>query len=547
MEGEHVRIIVIGAVAAGTSAAAKARRNNDAAEIVIYEKDLFISYAICGMPYFIGGEVEDIDELTPRDVEFFKKKHNIDVFIGHEVIDVDVDLKTVTVKNLTTQTIIVDKYDKLVFSTGATVAKPNIEGLDKPNVFFLRTIANAQDIKHYIKVNNPKNAIVVGSGFVGFEIMENLMHLGVDVTLLDAADKLTKNLDADMAKYLEKILLGKNVKVLTSQHITQITDEGIKLANNTTLATDMIIMATGVRPNVDLAKSVGIVIGEMGGIKVDRHMKTNIDDVYACGDCIETFSRVTGGVVYQAMATVANKTGRIAGDNLTGGTSFYAGGLGTGIFKLFNYTIASTGINEAEAISLGYDIQVCHNIKPNKPLYMDGKEMVIKAIADKKFGRLLGVQIIGQDGVDKRIDVFATLITYEAKVQEIFDIDLAYAPPFSTTKDPVIYTGMILDNALNNECPLIRADDIHKLGAEVQIVDVRSNSDYINKGHVEGAINIPHAKLRDNLDKLNKDKPVVVYCNKGVTGNAAQNILINNGFKYVYNLSGGQKFYKGTR
>lgn len=311
----------------------------------------------------------------------------------------------------------------------------------------------------------------------------------------------------------------------------------------------MVIMATGIKPNVTLAKKAGVEIGVTGAIKVSTKMETSIKDIYACGDCIETFSIVTGKPVYRPLGSTANKTGRIAGDVVTGGNLEYKGNLGTGIFKLFNMTIANTGLTEMEAIKEGYEIAICHNIKPDKPSYFQGKEMVIKAVADRKTEKLLGVQIVGYDGVDKRIDIFATLITYGAKVNELFHLDLAYAPPFSTTKDPVHYTGMILDNALNKNRLTITAKDTENLiknEEKIQIIDARDSKQY-TESHVDSAINIPHSHLREKLKELDKNITTITYCNKGVTGNAAQNILINHGFKKVYNLSGGHKFYKSIK
>jgi rhodanese-related sulfurtransferase len=275
-------------------------------------------------------------------------------------------------------------------------------------------------------------------------------------------------------------------------------------------------------------------------------MRTNIIDVYACGDCIQQFSVITGKAIYRPLGSTANKTGRIAGDCATGGDLEFRGVLGTGIFKVFDMAVAQTGLSEKEAKELGYPIVVNHNIKPNKPEYLGGKEMVIKGIADKETGRLLGVQIVGFEGVDKRIDVFVTAITFKAKAEDLFHLDLAYAPPFSTTKDPVMYTGMILDNAINRGRQLITAQELEELkesGKKVQIIDARVSKQY-DSGHVDSARNIPHAKLRDAISELEKDTITVTYCNKGVTGNAAQNILLNNGIKEVYNLSGGHKQYK---
>lgn len=542
-----MRIVIIGAVAAGTSAAAKARRNDDFAEIIIYEKDKDISYSGCGLPYYIGGDVEDINELTPRDVKFFKDKYDIDVRIQHEVISIDPDKKTLVVKNCLTNETFEDFYDKLVLATGASPFIPKIEGIDKKHVFFLRNVENARNIKAFIEEYKPTKAVIAGTGFIGFEVLESLVNFSMDVTIVEVADKITPNLDNDMASFLENTLAKRGVKILKSTSINQILDKQIILSNENILDADLVIMATGVRPNVALAKNIGVKLGVTGAIEVNNRMETNIKDIYAAGDCIETFNAITEKPVYRPLGTTANKTGRIAGDVLSGGSLTYRGNLSTGIFKLFDLSIGSTGLSEKEALSEGYDVEVVHNIKPNKPSYMNGQEMVIKAIADRSSKRLLGVQIIGYEGVDKRIDVFATLLTYKATVDELFHLDLSYAPPFSTTKDPVHYTGMILENAISNGRPILNPNKIEDFGEDLQIIDTRSEKDYQSKGHVENAINIPHSKLRDKLNELDINRPVVTYCNKGTTGNATQNILINRGFKSVFNLSGGHKFYSGSR
>ncbi len=279
-------------------------------------------------------------------------------------------------------------YDKLIIATGAEPFMPNIKGIDRGNVFFLRNVQSAKNIKSFIEEKKPQHAIIAGTGFIGFEMLENLMSGGVNVTIVEKQNKITANLDEDMA--------------------------------------------TGVKPNIKLARDAGIEIGITGAIKVTTKMETNIKDIYACGDCIETFSMVTGKPIYRPLGSTSNKTGRIAGDVVTDGTLEYRGNLSTGIFKIFDITVANTGLSEKEAICEGYDIAICHNTKPDKPTYFNGREMIIKAIADKKTERILGVQIIGYEGVDKRIDVFATLITYGAKIDELFHLDLAYAPPFST-------------------------------------------------------------------------------------------------------------------
>ena len=551
-----MRIVIIGAVAAGTSAAAKARRNDDFAEIVIYEKDQDISYSGCGLPYYIGDEIKDIEELTPRDAKFFDEKYDITVKTQHEVTHVNMIHKRLTIKNLVTGETFNDYFDKLILATGARPFVPKIDGIDQKHVFFLRNVQNAIAIKTFIQKHKPKSAIIAGTGFIGFEVLENLLPWNIKVKVVEVMNKITPNLDEDMALLLENKLIEKGIEIIKGTGITEIHEDCVTLSSGKVEDADMVILATGVRPNVDLAKAMGLRLGTTGAIWVDDTMRTSHQDVYAAGDCIETYNSITKQAVYRPLGTTANKTGRIAGDNISrdnisrdnnsGGLMHYHGNLSTGIFKLFDLSIGSTGLSETEARKAGYDIEVIHNIKPHRPSYFNGEEMVIKAIADRTSKQLLGVQIIGTEGVDKRLDVFATLITYHAKVDELFHLDLSYAPPFSTTKDPVHYTGMILDNAIERNRKILSNTELDKIKG-LQIVDARTDKDYLKKGHVENAISMPHAELRKRLNELDPKKPVVTYCNKGTTGNAAQNILINRGFKQVYNLSGGHQFYKATR
>ncbi|MGI5906381.1 MAG: FAD-dependent oxidoreductase [Candidatus Pararuminococcus gallinarum] len=543
-----MRIVIIGAVAAGTSAAAKARRNNEDAEIVIYEKDSFISYSGCGMPYYIGDEVESADQLVPRTPAFFKSKYNVDIHILHEVLSISPDIKSITVKNMTTGDEFIDHYDKLVIATGARAVVPPIKGADGPNVFTLRNINDMNRIKSHIDLTQPRAAVIIGTGFIGLEVCENLKRLGIEVTMLEKLSQVTPGLDADMAIYVQDHIVKNGVSVLTGVSAFEITNSSVVLSDGTEIKADMVLVSTGVRPNTELAAAVGIDLGASGAIRVNTKMETNLPDIYACGDCTQQFHVVTGKPVYRPLGSTANKTGRIAGDSMTGGGLEFRGILGTGIFKIFDMTVAQTGLSEREAHELGYDVVVCHNIKPNKPEYMQGKEMVIKGIADKKTGRLLGVQIVGYEGVDKRVDVFVTAITFKAKVEDLFHLDLAYAPPFSTTKDPVMYTGMILENAIHRGRPLMTAQELDVLvqsGEKYTLIDARVPTQY-EKDHVDTAQSIPHEKLRKAAESLDKDTVTVTYCNKGTTGNAAQNILLGKGFKRVFNLSGGQKQYSKT-
>jgi len=540
-----MRILVIGAVAAGTSAAAKARRNTEDAEIVIYEKDNYISYSGCGMPYFLGGEVIDGKDLTPREPLFFKTKYNVDILIRHEVLSIDKEKKTLEVKNLKTGNVFTDHYDKLIIATGARSVIPPIKGKEKEHVFSLRNIGDMYKIKKFIDEKNPKKAVIVGTGFIGLELTENFKNIGIDVTLVEMLPQVTPGLDSDMAIYVEKALEKYGVLVITRNSANEIKDDKVILADNREVEADIVIIATGVRPNVDLAVNAGIKLGSLGAIAVNSKMETSEKDIYAAGDCIEQFHLVTGKPVYRPLGSTANKTGRIAGNNAAGGELEFRGILGTGIFKVFSLTVAQTGLTEKEALKEGYDISVSHNIKPNKPEYFGGKDMVIKSIADRNSGRLLGVEIVGEEGVDKRIDVFATLITFGAKVSDLVHLDLAYAPPFSTTKDPVMYTGMIQDNAIYGGRPLIttaKLDELISSGVKYNLIDTRVKKQYDEK-HIETAENKPHEVVRNEIEDLDKDAIIITYCNKGTTGNAVQNILINKGFEKVYNISGGHKTF----
>lgn len=545
-----MKIVIIGAVAGGTSAAAKARRNDENAEIKIFDMDYDISYSGCGLPYYIGEEIKDRDDLTPRNAEFFKKKYNVDVFRRHEVLNINTESKALTIKNLDTNDIFTESYDKLIIATGAKSIVPNILGTEKSNVFYLRNVAQADKIKEYIITHKPKSAVIVGTGFIGLEMTENLKKLGIEITLVERLNQVTPGLDSDMAVHVENYLKSKDINMILGDSVVELKGEPlvnqVVLQSGKVINSDFVIMSIGVKPNIELAKEAGIELGVNGSIKVDTKMMTNIKDVYACGDCAESYSVITKKPLYRPLGSTANKMGRIAGDQVSGGNLEFRGILGTGIFKLFDMTVAQTGLTEREALNEGFQTVVCHNIKLDKPEYYHGKEMVIKAIADKNTGKLLGVQIVGYTGVDKRIDVFVTAITFGAKVEDLFHLDLAYAPPFSTTKDPVMYTGMILDNSINRGRELITPDELNKLtekGECITIIDARVNRQY-EEAHVNGAINIPHDQMRKEAKKLDKEKVVVTYCNKGVTGNAAQNILINQGFKKVYNISGGHKNYK---
>ncbi|MCP1109637.1 FAD-dependent oxidoreductase [Ohessyouella blattaphilus] len=446
-----MRIVIIGGVAAGTAAAAKARRNNEEAEIIVYDKDEDISYSGCGIPYFIGGELKDGAQLTPRGPEFFKEKYNIEVKTRHEVLAADGKTKSLQIKDLSTGREYEDTYDKLIFATGARSVMPPIIGAELEQVFTLRNIRDMYRIKSFLDERHPKEGVIVGSGFIGLEVCESLKALGLKVTLVERLPSVTPGLDVDMATYVEEYLEAKEVKVYKGVSAKEITGTAVILEDGTEIPADFVLLSTGVRPNTEVAAAMGVELGETKAIKVNRQMMTNLPDVYACGDCIEVPHLLTEKPVYRPLGTTANKTGRIAGEVVTGGDLSYRGVLGTGIFRLFEKTIGLTGLSEKEAEKAGYEVVVCHNIKPNKVNYLGGEEMIIKGVADRKSKRLLGVQIFGGEGVDKRLDVFVTAISFKATVDDLFHLDLAYSPPYSTVKDPVAYTGQILEGEINKE------------------------------------------------------------------------------------------------
>lgn len=535
-----MKIVVIGAVAAGTSVIAKARRNDEKAEIVAYTSGGDISYSGCGIPYYVGEEYIERDRLTPRDAAWFESRFNMKMNIYHKVVSVDVECKCITILNERSGKVTQDNYDKLVVTTGA---RPRKIGFEANNVLYVRSINNGDAIRRFIAENEPKRALIIGSGYIGMEMAENLSNLGIEVTIIEMADRIGR-MDRALSRYVEAYLAKKGVKLLLNDSIETLSKDGTTAVTKQGVAieSDMIVAAIGVTPNVEFLSSTGIELGAGGAIVVNEKLETSLPDIYAAGDCATVYSLQTGEQMYVPMGSTANKMGRILGDRLTGGDLTFKGVLGTSIFKIFDMAVASTGLSEEQARAKGYDIEVAYNLKPNQTEYLaSSRQMVIKAVADRTTKKLLGVEIIGENGVDKRIDVFVTLITLGATVDQLFHLDLAYAPPFSTTKDPVNYTGMILENAISGRAKLITPEELVKNRGKYTLIDVRSAKQY-DAAHIEGAINIPLKQLRSRVAELDKSAKYVTYCNKGVTGNMGQNILLNNGFE-TYNLSGGHKNY----
>ncbi|WP_208559438.1 FAD-dependent oxidoreductase [Marinilactibacillus kalidii] len=545
-----MRIVIIGSVAAGTSVAAKARRNDETAEIVVYEAAQDISYSVCGMPYFLGGEVPSVEELIPRDANWFKKRFEIDIHTNQQVVAIQPQEKALTIHDKLTGEDTQDSYDKLVIATGSYSLTPRpFDQSTSDNVFHVKTMENTRKIDQFMQENEIKNVTIVGSGFIGLEMAEQLTEKGIQVTIVELADQIFPKIDPDMSYHLAETLRNNHVDFYLNDKVELIEGKDnitqLKTAKGEVIDTDMVILAVGVRPNVSLAEAAGITLGETGAIKVNPFMQTSEKDIYAVGDVAESYHLITGKPVYHPLGSTANKMGRVAGDHITGGALSFKGTLGTGIFRLFDLTVAYTGLSYNEAQTQGYDPVVIHNIKPTHATYLGGENLLIKGVADRETGRVLGAQIVGPEGVDKRIDVLATAISFNANAEDLFHLDLAYAPPFSTTKDPVHYTGMVLENA-RQHLPVMTPEtviELQKAQQPLQVVDVRSSSAF-EKGHVTNAVNMPMPSLRKELDKLDKRLPTVVYCNKGVTSNTAQNLLLNSGFKEVYVLSGGNTHYQ---
>lgn len=545
-----MKIVIIGSVAAGTSVAAKARRNNETAEIVVYEQGEDISYSVCGMPYALGGEVSEIDELLPRDAGWFKKRFAFDIHTEHHVKAIHPSAKEIEVYDKKNQKGFRESYDKLVLATGSYSTTPAPFSLeDYQNVFHVKTMADTRKIEAFLSQEEVKHVTIVGSGFIGLEMTEQLKQRGIDVSLLELTNQLFPKIDEDMAFHIEEEAKKQGVALFINDKVEKIEGGGhahtLFTSKGKTIETDLVILAVGIRPNTVLAEEAGIELGETGAIKVDEHLRTSAEDVYAVGDVAESKHELTGEPFYHPLGSTANKMGRVVGDNLTEGSLTFKGTLGTGIFRFFDLTVGYTGLSANQAREAGFDPVVIHNLKPDHAEYVGGKLFTIKGVADRESGKLLGAQIIGEQGVDKRVDVIATALHFGAKAEDLFHLDLAYAPPYSTTKDPVLYTGMVLENSREG-LPIVTPEELEEWknkGESLQIIDVRASYAY-EKGHVNDAYTLPMPSLRTSTGDLDRSIKTVVYCNKGVTSNTAQNLLLNIGFKDVYALSGGYTNYR---
>ena len=544
-----MKIVIVGGVAGGATAAARIRRLDERAEIVIFERTGFISYANCGLPYFVGDVITDPDDLTLQSPEGFFRRFRIVAKVHHEVIAVHPEKKTVTVKNLETGDTFEENYDKLLLSPGAKPILPKIEG--GARVFTLRTVEDTFRIKSYINQHKPQSAVLAGGGFISLELAENLRELGLDVTIVQNGNQLMNPFDPEMAAFIHNELRRNGVNLIFGHTVEKISDSElgvtVTLDNGCMLNADMAVAAIGVAPDTALAKDAGIELGVKGSIVVNDKMETSVPDVYAVGDAVQIKNFVTDADDVIALAGPANKQGRIAADNICGLDSHYHGSQGSSVLKLFDLTVATTGINEKTARKNGIKSDsVILSPMSHAGYYPGGMVMTMKVVFEEGTYRLLGVQIVGYDGVDKRIDVLATAIRAGMKATELKDLDLAYAPPYSSAKDPVNMAGFMIDNIATGVLKQWHIEDADKLPRDgsVTLLDTRTVREY-QRGHIEGFYNIPVDELRDRLDEVDPIKPVYVICQSGLRSYISCRILEGNGYT-AYNFAGGFRFYQAV-
>ena len=543
-----MKVVIVGGVAVGATAAARIRRLDEQAEIAVFERTGYISYANCGLPYYIGDVITDPEDLTLQTPESFFTRFRVHIKTFHEVIAINTERKTVSVKNLENGTVFEESYDKLILAPGAKPAQPRLPGVEMDKLFTLRTVEDTLRIKNYIQKYKPKSAVLAGGGFIGLELAENLRESGMDVTVVQRPKQLMKPFDADMAALIHNEMRKHGVKLALGYTVEGFEESGdgvdVLLKDHAPLHADMVVLAIGVVPDTALAKEAGLKLGLKGSIVVNDRMETSEPDIYAGGDAVQVKHYVTGEDTLISLAGPANKQGRIIADNICGGDSRYSGSQGSCVVKVFDMTAAATGINETNAKELGLDVDtVILSPMSHAGYYPGGKVMTVKIVFEKETYRLLGAQIVGYDGVDKRIDVLATAIHAGMRATELKDLDLAYAPPYSSAKDPVNMAGFMIDNIANGTLKQWHLADANQLPADgsVTLLDTRTVGEY-RRGHIEGFRNIPVDELRERLDEFEKGKPVYVICQSGLRSYIACRILDGNGFE-AYNFSGGFRFY----
>jgi NADPH-dependent 2,4-dienoyl-CoA reductase/sulfur reductase-like enzyme/rhodanese-related sulfurtransferase len=544
-----MKVVIIGGVAGGATAAARLRRLDEKAEITIFERSGYISYANCGLPYYVGGVIQNKKELTLQSPEGFRNRFRIRVNVHHEATEIHPDKKTVTVKNLDSGETFEESYDKLILSPGAQPVRPKLPGIDSKRIYTLRTVEDTFRIQEAVENGKLKSAVVVGGGFIGVETAENLREMGLQVSLIQRSNHILPPVDYDIASFLHAHMREKGVRLLLEKNVTgfEETAEGISvlMENDSPVTGEIAILAIGVAPESGLAAKAGLKLGVKGSILVNEHMQTSNEDIYATGDAVSTTNAVTGQKAVIALAGPANKQGRIAADHIAGLDSSYQGASGSSVLKIFDMTAAFTGLNEqtAKELGLAYD-KVILSPASHASYYPGAKVMTMKLLFEKETERILGAQIVGFDGVDKRIDVIATAMQAGMKVTALKNLDLAYAPPYSSAKDPVNMAGFIAENLITGKVGQFYYEDLEALPKDgsVTLLDVRTDGEYGN-GHAEGfETHIPVDDLRERLGELDREKTVYVMCQSGLRSYLACRILAQNGFD-CRNFAGGYRFY----
>jgi NADPH-dependent 2,4-dienoyl-CoA reductase/sulfur reductase-like enzyme/rhodanese-related sulfurtransferase len=541
------KVIIIGGIAAGTAAAAKCRRTDENLEIVIYEKDKHISYGTCGLPYFVSGKIPKIGKLLINTPELFSKRFNIDVKVRHEAVKIIPEDKKIQVKDLENGNTFQDSYDRLILATGSNPISIPIEGYDAPNVFTLKTIKDGLRIKEYLKDSNDnKNAVIIGGGFIGLELIEAFLEYGYKVSIIEKMDQVLPVFDREVIEYLEKYLLEKEIGIYKQEEAVKLNKgkdglvESVETLGGKKLEAGLVFFGIGVRPNTRLAKECGIKMGASGAIEVDESMRTNKKDIFAAGDCCECKNIISGDLRSYNLASIANRQGRTAGYNAAGGNEVFSGSNITSIIKVLDIAIGKTGMGFREAKASGYDPSYLELHYNSHAGYYPGAQMMhCFVIYGSKTGKLLGMQAIGREGIDKRIDIASTAIKNGMDLEGFAELDLSYQPAYGSARDALNILGMIGENIKKGEVGFIDIPEIRKNGIpkDAILLDVRSAKEF-SGGHINGALHIPIDDLRQNMDSLKKDKQIIIYCRSGYRAYLGLRILKNNGFKDVKLLNG---------
>ncbi|NOY69258.1 MAG: FAD-dependent oxidoreductase [Deltaproteobacteria bacterium] len=546
-----MKLVVIGGVAGGATAAARARRLDEHAKIVVFERGEHISFANCGLPYYIGGVIKNRDDLLVTTADDFSKRYCIDVRSLSEAVAINRKEKTVVIKNVMTGETYAEPYDRLILSPGAEPIRPPIKGIDNELIFHLRNIPDTDRIKNHVDTHHPKSAVIAGGGFIGLEMAENLVLRGVATTIVEKQEQVMASLDYEMAGLVHAHLAEHGVTCVLGEAISAFEKKGeslvVKTDNGNVFDCDMVVMSVGVKPERRLAREAGLEIGDLGGISVNAAMQTSDPDIYAIGDAVEVFDVITGAATRTPLAGPANKQGRIAADNAMGRRSLFRGTIGTAIVKIFDLTVASTGANEKGLVAREIDFMTSHTHSGSHASYYPGAEiMSVKLLFSPSDGKILGTQIVGFHGVDKRIDVLATAISGNMTVYDLETLELAYAPPYSSAKDPVNISGFVAANRLKGDSEAISWNEMAALDPACDVlIDLRNKDELDESGRIDGAVHIPLDELRSRLSELDKNKRYILFCAVGLRGYIGCRILSQHGFD-ARNLSGGFKTWLGA-